>query len=147
MIRDNIQKQINEAMKARDEIRVMTLRMLSAALTNAEIDNKRVKLTEEQEITVVKKEAKKRKDAIEIYDRVGEKVRADKERRELEILKEFLPEEMGEEEIEKIAGKVIGETGASGMENMGKVIGMVMKETGGKADGGIVAKVVKEKLT
>ena len=91
MITDTIKKQIVEAMKARDEVRLSTLKLLSAALTNAEIakrakvgaDPKAYKLTKEEEIQVVQKEAKKRKDAIEAYEKAGAKDRAEKEKKEL----------------------------------------------------------------
>jgi uncharacterized protein YqeY len=149
---EKIKKQITEAMKARDEIRVETLKMLSAALTNAEIAKKREKLTEEEELAVVKSEAKKRKDAIEMYKKLqGSKnpkiqERIKKENMELRILQEFLPEQMSDEELLKIVEEVISETGAKSMTDMGQVMGAVMKKTQGKADGGRVSDLVKSKL-
>ena len=147
MITDKLQAQINKALKEKDNIRVSTLRMLSAALHNAEIDKKREKLTKEEELVIVKKEAKKRKDAIEIYEKGGAKEKAEQEKKELLILKEFLPEEMGDAEIEKIVSKSITQVGASSMADMGKVIGVVMKESKGQADGSKVSEMVKKKLS
>ena len=146
MITDTIQKQITEAMKARDEIRLSTLKLLSSFLHNAKID-KRGELTEEEEIVVVKKEAKKRKDAIEIYERVGEKERAEREKKELAILETYLPQEMGDEELEKIVEATINELGAKSLADMGRLMGAVMGKVGGQADGTRVSAMVKEKLS
>ena len=145
MIKDNITKMIGEAMKAHDELRLMTLRMLSSAL-NYEFIALQHSLNSEEEIKVVKKEAKMRKDAIEAYEKAGAKDRADKERQELEILKEFMPEEMGDEELNQLVSNAINQLGAKTLSDMGKVIGMVMDKSGGRADGGKVAQLVKAKL-
>ena len=146
MITGTIQKKINEAMKKGEEIRLSTLRLLSAALTNAEIEKKREKLTKEEELAVVKREAKKRRDAIEIYEKAGEKERAEKEKKELEILKEYLPKEMGDKELETIVQETIKQLNAKSMADMGKVMGAVMGKTKGQADGNRVSEVVKRKL-
>lgn len=146
MIADTITQKIAEALKARDEIRLSTLRMLSSAL-NYEFIAKQHSLNKEEEIVVVKKEAKKRKDAIEIYEKVKEKERAEKEKKELEILKEYLPEEMSNQDLEKLIGEVISDTQATEMSDMGKVIGLVMGKAKGKADGARVSQIVKAKLT
>lgn len=146
MITDTITQKIGEAMKAHDATRLSTLRMLSSAL-NYEFIAKQHKLSEEEEIAVVKREAKKRKDAIEIYQQAKALDRAEQETKELEILKEFMPTEMGEEEITKLVDEAISQTGASQISDMGKVIGMVVGKSGGRADGSLVARLVKEKLS
>ena len=146
MITDNLQKQIQEAMKAKDEIRLSTLKLLSASLTNAEIAKRPEKLNEEDEIKVVKGEAKKRNDAIELYIRGNALEKADKEKKELEILKEFLPEELSDEVLEGIVDQVLKETGASSSADMGKVMGFVMNKVKGQADGGRVSAIVRNKL-
>ena len=146
MISETINKQIAEAMKSKDEVRLSTLRMLSFELHNAKID-KRSELTEEEEIDVIRKEAKKRKDAIKAYEKAGAKDRAEKEEKELEILKEYLPKEMSDEELEKIVSEALTEVGAADVKEMGKVIGAVMKKAGGRVEGGRVAEIVKTKLT
>lgn len=146
MIADTITKQIGEALKAHDEIRLSTLRMLSSAL-NYEFIAKQHKLSEDEEIVVVRREAKKRKDAIEIYEKVGEKERSEKEKRELEILKEYLPQEMGEEELNLLVEEVIKTMGVTTINDMGRVIGTVVSKSGGRTDGAKVAEIVRIKLT
>lgn len=145
MIVGNIDKQIAEAMKAKDEVRLSTLKLLSSSLHYEKID-KQHDLTEEEEIVVVQREAKKRKDAIEAYEKAGVTDRADKEKKELEVLAEFLPEQLSDEELEKMVESAIKETGASSVADMGKVIGKVMGEAKGKADGKKVSELAKEKL-
>lgn len=146
MITDNIKKQIIEAMKAKDEIRLSTLKLLSSALHNAEID-KRGDLTEEEELEVVRREAKKRKDAIEAYEKAGATERAEREKEELVILQKYLPQELSDEEIGKIVDEAISATGAENIKDMGKVIGFVMGKAKGKADGKKVSELVRLKLS
>ncbi len=145
MIANTINQKIAEALKAKDEIRLSTLRMLSSAL-NYERIAKQHDLSEEEELVVVQKEAKKRKDAIEAYEKAGATDRADKEKTELDILKKYLPVEMSAEELVKIINEVVGELRAEGMKDAGKVIGAVMKKAAGRAEGSKVAEIVKSKL-
>ena len=156
MISDTINQKIAEAMKAKDEIRLSTLRMLSSELHNARIDKRAAgpeasgpegDLTEEEELAVVKREAKKRKDAIEAYEKAGAKDRANKEKKELEILQEFLPEGLSDEELAAMVDEALKEIEASSMDDIGKVIGAVMKKAGGRADGKKVSDLVKSKLS
>lgn len=146
MIADTITQKIAEAMKAREEIRLSTLRLLSSAL-NYEFIAKQHKLNDQEEIVVVRKEAKKRKEAIDAYKKVGAEDRAQKEQKELEILQEFLPPEMSDEELEKIIVDAIAQTKASSIKDMGKVIGIVMGKTKGTVDGSRVSLLIKEKLS
>jgi uncharacterized protein YqeY len=146
MIVDTINQKIAEALKARDEIRLSTLRLLSSAL-NYEFIAKQHKLSEEEELVVVGREAKKRKDAIEAYEKVGAKDRADKEKKELAILEEYLPEQMSDEELVKIVDEAVSETGAKAPSDMGRVMGAVMAKVKGRAEGGRVSALVKEKLS
>lgn len=146
MITETIKKQIIEAMKAKDELRLSTLKLLSSSLHNAEIDKRRV-LNEEEELEVVAKEAKKRKDAIEAYEKAGQKERADKEKKELEILSQFLPEEISDDELGKIIDETVKELGVSNMQDMGRAIGAVMAKVKGRADGKKVSDVVRAKLS
>lgn len=143
MIFDNIKDQITAAMKAGDKLRMETLKMLSAELTNAEIEKKREKLTGEEEVAVVKREAKKRREAIEIYEKAGERQRVEREQKELEVLEEFLPEEMSDSELEKIVDEVIA---GAGQQEVGRVIGAVMGKVKGLADGKRVAELVRKKI-
>lgn len=156
MISNSINQKIAEALKAKDEVRLSTLRMLSSAL-NYEYIAKQHKLSDEEEIVVVKREAKKRQDAIEALrqaqskssssDPATLKKRLEQEERELEILKEYLPKEMDEGELEKLVDEAISKTQAKELKDMGKVIGMVMGEAKGKANGSKVAQIVKSKLS
>ena len=146
MIADTITQKIGEALKAHDEVRLSTLRMLSSAL-NYELIAKQHKLNDEEEIVVVKKEAKKRKDAIEAYEKASALDRADKERAELKILQEYLPEEMSDEELNKLVTEALNQTGAKALSDMGRVIGMVMAKAKGRADGSKVANLIKSKLS
>jgi len=155
MISETVKKQIIEAMKAKDELRKSTLKMLSSALHNAEIAKQGV-LTEEEELDIANKEAKKRKDAIEAIrlaqnnpaqNRPDLGSRIDKENSELNILKEFLPQELSDEELEKLVSESISQTKAKDMKDIGRVIGMVMGKAKGRADGGKVAELVKRKLS
>jgi uncharacterized protein YqeY len=149
MISDTINKEIAQALKKQDRLRVSVLRMLSSALSYKRID-KQEDLTEEDELGVVKAETKKRKDAIEIYEKLQEKEQVkeklDREKEELTILKEYLPEELPEDEIVKLVESAISETGAKEISDMGKVIGIVMGKTKGAADGAKVAEIAKGKL-
>lgn len=145
MISDTLQKKINEAMKARDEVKLSTYRMLHSALSYEKIAKQR-ELNEEEELTVVRSEAKKRKDAIEAYSKANQIERADKEKKELELLEDYLPAQMEDQELESLVESAIQDTGASSMADMGKVIGSVMAKAQGRADGSRVSALVKSKL-
>ncbi len=155
MIGDTINQKIAEALKSHDELLLSTLRMLSSAF-NYERIAKQHDLSEEEEISVVRKEAKKRQDAIlALKNAQGKKLniqalsieeRLDKEQKELEILKAYLPTELPDEEILKFVEEVIKELGVSEMKDMGKVIGKVLQKAGGRAEGSKVAGFVRSKL-
>jgi len=145
MISDTITPKIAEAMKARDEIRLSTLRLLSSAL-NYEFIAKQHVLTEEEELAVVRREVKKRKDAIEAYEKAGAKERAEKEKKEMAVLEEYLPAQMSDSELIKIVDEAISVSGATSMADMGKVMGAVVPKVAGRADGGRISKLVSEKL-
>jgi uncharacterized protein YqeY len=149
MISNNIQKMIGEAMKAHDTVRLSTLRMLSSAFNYEKIENQH-DLTEEEELTVIRKQAKQRKDSIEAYKKVGSGERAESEEAELKILQEFLPPEMDDADLEKLVDEAIKEADlpleALAKGGMGKVIGMV-KSKAPAAEGGKIAELVKSKLS
>lgn len=145
MIADKLQSMIGEAMKAKDSVRLSTLRMLSSAFSYEKIE-KRHDLTDDEELTVIRKEAKKRKDAIEAYKNAGSPERAESEEAELRVLSEFLPPEMDAGELTKLVDEAIATTGAQSMADMGKVIGFV-KGKAPSAEGGKIAELVKSKLS
>jgi uncharacterized protein len=146
MISDTIQSQIQDAMKAHDDLRVSTLKLLSSALSYEKIA-KMHDLSEEEEIAVVQKEVKKRKDAVELYRKGDAEEKAVKEEAEIQILKEFLPEEMTDNELTGLVEAAIAETGAKEMRDMGRVIVLVKEKTQGRADGARISQLVKNKLT
>lgn len=144
MISNNITKLIGDAMKSHDAIRLSTLRMLSSAFNYEKIENKH-DLTEEEELVVIKKEAKQRRDSIEAYSEAGRTDMSDHEKAELAILEEFLPPEMSEEDLVKVVLEAMDTIKPSGMADMGKVIGFV-KGKAPNADSGKIAMLVKSKL-
>ena len=155
MLADKITQDIAQAMKAKDVVRLSTLRMLSSAF-NYERIAKQHDLSEDEELVVIKKEAKKRTDAIDALkeaqnkkttstlEEIKEKI--EKEEKELLILKEFLPEEMDEASLVNVIDEVIKETGATSLAEMGKVIGAVKTNVGMKAEGSKIAEIVRSKL-
>ena len=145
MIVENINNQIAQALKAHDAIRLSTLRMLSSSF-NYERINKQHDLSEEEELEVVRREAKKRRDSIDAYKAANRQDLVDKETAELAILEEYLPAQMGDEELEKIVNESISETGATTIADMGKVMNLAMQKSGGRADGSRVSAIVRQKL-
>ncbi len=145
MIRDSLTKKIGEAMKSHDEIRLSTLRLLSSAL-NYEFIAKQRELTEDDELAVVKREIKKRKEAIEAYQKLGQLERAEKEQKELEVLEEFMPKMASQEEIESLVERVIDKVGKNS-SNFVLIMKDVMGKLGSRADGSLVSRIVKEKLS
>ena len=140
-----LMQKIGEAMKAHDAVRVSTLRMLLSELKNEKI-NKQHDLSEDEELIVVRKEAKKRKEAIEMYAKAGAEDKVVNEKAELTILSEFLPPEVTEEEMLRLVDETIKESGASTMQDMGKVIATVKLKNSG-VDGGKIAEMVRLKLS
>lgn len=131
-------------MKSHDVIRLSTLRMLSSAFNYEKIENKH-DLTEDEEMAVIKKEAKQRRDSIEAYKKAGSTDLAEKEDAELKILQEFLPPEMNDSDLEKIVLEAIDSVKPTGMADIGKVIGYVRGKAP-NADSGKIAMLVKSKL-
>lgn len=145
MISQNITKMIEDAMKAHDNVRLSTLRMLSSEFNYEKIKLQK-ELEESDEQNVIRKEARKRKDAIEAYVKAGAKDRAEQEQKELLILQEFLPPELTEEEIIQLISDSINQLNAKTISDLGKVITDVKSKAPG-VDGGKVAQIVKQKLS
>lgn len=151
-IKSKIQQALKEAMRAKDELRLSVLRMLSSAIHNKELE-KRAKtgnpeeLTVEETIAVIRSEVKKRRDAIQEFEKGGRKDLADKESAELKILEEYLPQELSDEEIEKIVKEVIVESGASDPKQFGRVMGEAMKKIKWQASGDRVSSAVRRLLS
>jgi len=149
MLLEKIEKDFHEALHDKQAERLGVLRLLKAALKNKEIDlrPKKEELTDEIIISIIQSEAKKRKEAIELYTKGGRIDLADKEKKELEILSGYLPEQLSDEKIREIVDKVIADIGATGPQDFGKVMGQVMKEVKGMTDGNKVGQIVREKLS
>ena len=136
---------MKEAMKAGDAMKRLVLSLVNSAIKNKEIE-KRSELTDEEIIGVISSEVKKRKESIESYEKGGRKEMAQKERGELTMLMEYMPEQISEDEIRTEAKKAISEVGAEDIKEMGKVLGVLMPKLKGRADGQTVSRIVKEEL-
>jgi len=145
-LQEKLLEDMKSAMKSGDQIKLDTLRMLRSQLKNAAISSGK-DLSEQDVMGVLSKEAKKRKEAVELYKEGGRDELAEKEEKEFEIIQSYLPEALSEDEIIKVIKKVIQETGAEGMRDMGKVMGQVMGQVKGRADGGEIQALVKKMLS
>ncbi|MGD1851092.1 MAG: GatB/YqeY domain-containing protein [Cyanophyceae cyanobacterium] len=149
-LKDQISDEIKAAMKAKDKIRLNTVRSVKKVILEKESDLRAKgieELTEAQEMEILTKLAKQRRDSVEQFTKAGRDDLAEKEALELTILEEFLPAQMTEEEIAAAVDGAIATTGASSPKDMGKVMGLLMKDLKGKADGKIIQSLVKEKLS
>ncbi len=140
---EQISKDLIGAMKAKDDVRVSTLRLLNAAFKNKQIELGH-ELADGEAIDVIAKGAKQRRESIDAYQKGGREDLAENEKKELEILSAYLPAQMTEEEVAKAVDEVIAEVG--GDADFGRVIGQVMAKVKGKADGGAVSAIVRQKL-
>ncbi|MFH1857074.1 MAG: GatB/YqeY domain-containing protein [Candidatus Omnitrophota bacterium] len=143
---ERIEKDLVAAMKAKDEARVGTLRFLKAALKNYGIEKRNKELKDEDVIQVLRRQIKQRQDSIEAYKAGNRPELAQKEESELVILKNYMPEELSEDELKKIISQTVSEIQASGIKDMGKVMGAVMPKVAGKADGKMLSRLVSEEL-
>jgi uncharacterized protein len=147
MLKDKLQEDMKAAMIAKDEDKLSTLRMLKSALQYAEIaKGAGYEATDEDVVEVVSKEVKKRREAIDLYEKGGRPELADKEKKEIEVLSVYLPEQMDEKEVSKLVDEAISSSGASSIQDMGKVMGILMPKVKGKADAGMVSSLVRQKL-
>lgn len=148
MTKAQLIEELKQAMLSRDTARTSVLRMVISSLGYYEIQKGGAgyEATEEDVLTVLQKEAKQHRDSIEQFANGGRIDLADKEKEELSYLEVYLPEQMGEEEIRKLVMEAIGQTGAKTPADMGRVMGALMPKTKGKADGGLVRKIVQEEL-
>ena len=149
MLKQKIQEDLKQSMLARDEFRTSAIRMLKSAIQYHEIQKGGAgyEATDEDVIEVIGREVKKRNEAIELYKKGGRQELADKEQKELEILKSYLPEQMSEDEIRKLVEEAISQTGAKTPQDMGKVMGTLMPKVKGRADASLVSNIVREFLS
>jgi len=146
-LQDRIMPDLKAAMKAKDQAALRTIRAIKAAIILQQTDGSGVEMTEEMEIKLIQKLSKQRQDSMNIFVEQGREDLAVTEREELAILKNYLPEQLSEDEIRVIVQKIIADTGAEGMKDMGRVMGMASKELAGKADGKTISGIVKASLT
>ena len=142
---NKLQEEMKAAMKSGDKDKLSTIRMLISEIKKVQIDSKK-ELSDEEIISILQKYIKQRKEAYVQYEQAGRKDLAEKELKEIEIVQQFLPPPLSEEELIKIVEETIQEVGASSIKDMGKVVKAVMDKVKGRAEGSLISKIVKEKL-
>ncbi|HFC8824840.1 TPA: GatB/YqeY domain-containing protein [Neisseria subflava] len=145
-LKTQLTEDMKTAMRAKDQVSLSTIRLINAAIKQFEVDE-RTEADDAKVISILTKMVKQRKDSAKIYTEAGRQGLADKENAEIEILNRYLPQMMSAEEIKTVVEAAIAETGASGMADMGKVMGVLKTRLAGKADMGEVNKVLKAALT
>ena len=146
-LKERLKTDLTEAIRARDEVRAGTIRMVLTSITNEEVSGKEARvLTDAEIITVLSREAKKRREAAEAYDSAGSKERGDRERAEGLVIAEYLPSQLSESELQEMIKAAIVETGASGPSGMGQVMKVLSPKIAGRADGSKVSAAVKAAL-
>ncbi len=148
MTKQDLQSELKQAMLAKDSVKTSVLRMVISAIGYAEIQKGGAgyEATDEDVMAVIQKEAKQHKDSIEQFKNAGRNELVEKEEVELKILEQYLPAQMDETEVRKLVVDAIAKSGATSAADMGKVMGVLMPQVKGKADGGLVSRVVREEL-
>ena len=147
MLEDKIMEDYKQAMKDKDALKVSTLSFLRSQLKYAVIEKKAEKLNDTDAIAVIKKQVKQRQDSIAQFEQGGRNDLAEKEKKEMAILKSYLPEEMLAEELKALIQEAVKESQASGMKDMGKVMKVLLPKVAGRADSKLVSDLVKESLS
>jgi len=145
MIKDRIQEDIKTAMKARESQRLGALRLISAAMKQREVDE-RIELKDEQVIAILDKMLKQRRESLSQYQTAGRQDLSDQEQFEIELIQQYLPAQMSEEEVDQLVQEAISQTGANSIKDMGKVMGFVKPKAQGRTDLGALGAKIKEKL-
>lgn len=146
-LKATLQHDLHTAMRAREQVRVATLRMVLTGISNEEVSGTEAKqLTDAETLKVVAKEAKKRKESATAFRDAGRPELAEREEAELAVLAEYLPEQLGDDELTAIVDRAIAQVGATSMAQMGQVMGVAQAEAAGRADGGAIAAKVKARL-
>ena len=141
----DIEKKLRDARLARDDARRDALSLLLSALRSAEKELQR-SLSEDESLQVLQRERKKRVEAMQAFDEAGREEQADREEFELDVIEEFMPDPLSEEELEEVVDNVIAEVGATSLRDLGRVMADVMPQVSGRADGSTVSQLVREKL-
>jgi hypothetical protein len=145
-LKERLRADMTDAMRSRDQVRLRTLRMALASITNEEVSGTAHELSDDEIVKVLTREAKKRREAAEAYDAAGRADQAEAERAEGDVLADYLPAQLGDNDLAGLVTEVIAETGASGMSGMGKVMKAITPRVAGRADGGRVAAEVRRQL-
>lgn len=145
MLKQRIQDDVKLAMKGGDKPRLATLRLITAAIKQREVDE-RIELDDEQVLAVLDKMVKQRRESIAQYEQAGRTDLADQEKFEIGVLQDYMPEALSEEEILAMVDEVITATGAASIKDMGKVMGQLKPKMQGRADMGQVSALIKQKL-
>jgi len=143
---EKVNTDLKDAMKRGEKTKLETLRLLRAHLIELSKRGTGKDITPDEELSVLTAAVKKRREAIELYEKGGRMDLAEQERRELDIIATYLPKQMSREEAEEVVQRIIGETGASSAKDFGKVMPLAMKELKGRIDGKVVQEIVKAKL-
>ncbi len=147
-LKSTIEQEIKQAMLNKNKDRLRALRAIKSGILLAETEKGADgELSDDAEMKILQKAAKQRKDSLEVYQQQGREDLASVEKQELEVIEEFLPKQLSEEEIEKEVQQVISDLGASGPQDMGKVMGTATKKLAGKADGKVISALAKKLLT
>ncbi len=150
MLRDKINAGMKEAMKSQDKLRLSTLRLVNAAIKNADIEARtagKQPLSDDDLLGLMQKMIKQRQESVELYDKGGRKELADQERGEIEVIKGFLPQQLSEAQAKDAIAGLIKETGAAGMKDMGRVMAALKERYAGRMDFGKASAVVKGLLS
>jgi uncharacterized protein YqeY len=145
-LEERLVEEMKQAMKSNDKLRLSTIRLIRSALKNKEIELRK-KLEDEDVVKVIQVMVRKGEESVEQFQAGGRVDLVEKEKKELDILKSFLPQPLGQEEILRIIDQSIQETQASSLKDIGKVMKSVMPKIGGKADGKLINQLVKERLS
>ena len=146
-LKERLKSDLTEAIRSRDEVRAGTIRMALTSITNEEVSGKEARVLSDAEIiTVLSREAKKRREAAEAYESAGSKERADREKEEGKVIAEYLPTQLSDAELQEMIKAAITETGASGPSGMGPVMKVLSPKIAGRADGAKVSAAVKAAL-
>ena len=146
-IKETLKADLTEAIRSSDKVVSGTIRMVLTAITNEEVSGKEARvLTDDEVITVLSREAKKRREAAEEFAKAGRTDKAAEEKAEGEVIAKYLPAQLSEDDIKKLIAAAIASTGAAGPSDMGKVMGAIKPQIAGKADGALVSSLVKAAL-
>ena len=146
-LQKEVMEQMKAAMKSKDKVALESLRALKSEFLLANTSGGNTELSKADELKIVQKLVKQRKDSAAIFVEQDRDDLADPELAQAKILEQFLPQQLSEEELKKVIGEIVSQTGASSMRDMGKVMGIASKQLGGKADGKAISMVVKEMLS